>query len=244
MHSQTSLGDDSLTSITATPLWARKSSLISVRCRRLAVPVFFLLAVLVFDVPSGLAADDPDTSAPTCVLAQVIEGPPRAMVLTARDDGSGLSSVILTPMNKKNSSLSIPSFPVGTTAALDLTLTKLDQTKGAQAAIRVSDVAGNSTVCGPVMATVFPRGDTGKPKFVNLPQSAHLITVYNATPGLTKLAESVNFVQFSIDPIAPGEVITVDVSSAMSPGDVNTITLRGQGEAGANSEILVWDGRQ
>lgn len=126
---------------------------------------------------------------------------------------------------------------------MTVTVAKADQTKNAQAALKVSDIAGNSVVCGPVLATVFPRGDTGKPIFVNLPESAHVVTVYNASPGLTKLAESVNGVQFTIDPIQPGQVASIDVATEMNPGDVNTIVLRGQGSAGAVSEILVWDGR-
>lgn len=75
-----------------------------------------------------------------------------------------------TAKNKKNATMTVPTFVAGSPDALAVTVAKFDQTENAQAALKVTDVAGNYVVCGPVLASVFPQGDTGKPMFATSPR--------------------------------------------------------------------------
>lgn len=61
------------------------------RVSRFVTALVMALGLVATTGPSGHADDPPDTTPRTCGLAQVIEGPPRAMQLSVRDGESGLS---------------------------------------------------------------------------------------------------------------------------------------------------------
>jgi MYXO-CTERM domain-containing protein len=102
---------------------------------------------------TGNLASEP--SPPSCALTAVIAGPPRQLQITVQDTGSGLGKIEVT--ESKNASTPVPSFTVGTIAPVVVTATKIDKDQGSQVALRVTDVAGNVTVCDPVIAGETPE---------------------------------------------------------------------------------------
>ena len=103
---------------------------------------------------SGLCVGTPpppctDVTPPSCALTNVISGPPKQLEITLQDSGSGLQSVVVT--ESVNAVTSVPAFTFGSTAALVVTATKVDESQGAQVALRVTDVCGNVTDCDPII---------------------------------------------------------------------------------------------
>lgn len=183
-----------------------------------------------------------DSTSPSCTLTAVIAGPPKQLQITAQDTGSGLGSIVVT--KSVNASTPVPAFTVGTTAAVVVTATKIDQTLGAQVELTVTDRAGNVTICDPVLTTLVK--DEGKPEIDRIrgvDASEHVVRVINGDPGLRRLVIEVNGVEFELDHLRAGETRTVDVAKAMQPGTRNTFVLRGHGKKGASADILIWDGK-
>ncbi|HCV42806.1 MAG TPA: hypothetical protein DGH68_04940, partial [Bacteroidetes bacterium] len=93
-----------------------------------------------------------DLTPPSCVLTGVIPGPPKQILVTVQDIGSGLSSIV--PVTLTNATMSVAPFTVGTTSAVLVTATKINQALSATIVLRSTDVAGNSVVCDPVYTTI------------------------------------------------------------------------------------------
>ena len=181
-----------------------------------------------------------DTTPPTCVLTGVIAGPPKQLQITVQDTGSGLKSVIAS--TAVNASVSVPAFAAGTTSALVVTATKIDQSLGAQVGLTVTDVAGNVTVCDPVMTTVVrSKGQPSSETFNNLAKAESKITLLNGTPGMDELAIVVNGKRFNVDSLNDGATKTIDVASAMHAGTTNTIVVRAHGDRNASITIVIHD---
>lgn len=97
--------------------------------------------------PATTTPPPPDTTPPTCKLISTSLGPPKSITVAAQDTGSGIKSIVATTFN---ATAPVPSFTSGTTSTIDVTATKIDQTKGATLTLTVTDVAGNVTVCDPI----------------------------------------------------------------------------------------------
>ena len=54
----------------------------------------------------------------------------------------------------------------------------------------------------------------------------------------------VNGTRFKEQKLKDGEVVTVNIASAMKPGDANKITLIARGKQGSSVEVMIWDGVQ
>ena len=90
-----------------------------------------------------------DQAPPSCALTNVIKGPPKQLKITVQDSGSGLASVVVT--ETVNAVTIVPAFTFGSTAALVVTATKVNQSLGAQVALRITDACGNVTSCDPLV---------------------------------------------------------------------------------------------
>jgi len=86
------------------------------------------------------------------VLTGVVPGPPKQILVTVQDNGSGLASVL--PVTLTNATLSVDPFTAGTTSPVLVTATKINQALAAIIVLRATDVAGNSVVCDPVYTTI------------------------------------------------------------------------------------------
>ncbi|MDQ6829919.1 MAG: SMP-30/gluconolactonase/LRE family protein [Gemmatimonadota bacterium] len=190
------------------------------------------------------AAVATDRTPPSCTLAnRGVDGSGHVFIqIAARDEQTGLQSVVVTAAN--NADVPVPPFTIGSTSTLMITATKIDQTRSSQIEIRVTDGAGNVTVCDPVDATLGSGTRWGNLKILSgIPQAEGKLSITNATTGLTSLVVIVNGKRFEATRLHTGELRSLDISSAMNAGDRNTVVLRAIGPSGASAGILIWDGR-
>jgi hypothetical protein len=177
---------------------------------------------------------------PVCQLATSNPGPPAIITIRTEDDGSGLSAVDV--LEATNATVDVPSFTPGTNEPVMVTATKLDQSQRAAVRLRVTDVAGASVICDPVIAlAVRDRGRPVSETYDGLLQTEGRITVHNGRPGLTQLTASVNGTVFRVSGLGDDAETTLDVSRAMRPGPGNTVTLTAHGRPGGSATILIHD---
>ncbi len=178
-----------------------------------------------------------DSTPPSCKLTATLAGPPKGIQITVQDGGatdSGLKSIVVT--NNVNANVVVPPFTQGTKNAVVVTATRVDNNVSAQVALRVTDVKGNITNCDPVMTTLVREN---KPQvFTDVPDAEHLVTVMNNTPGLRRIAVTVNGTAYRRS-LQPGQQATIDVINSIKAG-ANTFRLSGWGRGSA--DIIIWDG--
>lgn len=90
---------------------------------------------------------NPTSSGPACDPTAIIEGPPRQLQVTVRDQASGVASIQVTLL--VNATVAVPAFTAGTTAPLVVTATKSDPAQASNLGLRVTNVAGGVTDCDP-----------------------------------------------------------------------------------------------
>jgi hypothetical protein len=184
-----------------------------------------------------------DTTPPSCALTNVIAGPPKQIQITVQDSGSGLAGppngIVVT--EDSNATVSVPAYAAGTTSAIVVTATKIDQTLGSTIALQVTDVAGNVTNCDPALLTINRL--TGQPASTTLTHIARAesqVRIQNdATQGAGTIQINVNGKTFTAAGLRNNEVRTLNVSSAMTAGNNNTITLTAVGQPGSSATVLV-----
>lgn len=192
----------------------------------------FLVATTALDLLLGL-----DDVRPACVLESTSAA---GVQVRAQDSRSGVATIEV--LESVNANVKIPAFTPGTTAALAITGTKTDPAKVSRIRLRVTDQAGNSSECDPVMTQV--SRETGKPQsqtFGGIPPAEHFVTVLNGTPGLKHLEVNVNGRSFRLQNLAPGEQRKLDVAAAMLVGKDSTITLTPHGKPGGSATVLIHD---
>jgi hypothetical protein len=106
------------------------------------------LIVLALDFEAGALPPPTDTTPPTCSLIATIPGPPKAIQVEVQDTGSGLATIA---HSETNAVTVVPPFVSGTTNPLVVTSTKVNQSLASSLQLTVTDVAGNTTVCDPVV---------------------------------------------------------------------------------------------
>ena len=147
------------------------------------------------------------------------------------DTGSGLATIKAT--KTKNATTSIPAFTAGTTTAQIVTASKIKLGEGASVEFTATDVAGNTTVCDPVTATLS-AGQTHV--FAGVPGAEHYLSISEAG-GVAAVAVDVNGVS---QVLWSPDGKTVDLGSLAAS---NTISVRVLGEAGSSASIMIWDGK-
>jgi hypothetical protein len=135
-------------------------------------------------------------------------------------------------------------FPQATTGLIKVSASRINTSKSAQLTVKATNAAGNTVTCDPISTVVttfsWQTGLQGVQTFSNVPSSAHVVTVNNGTPGLSYLLILVNNVPFLEQNLTNGQVLNVDVSSAMKAGNNNTIVLTGIGfSASSSAQILI-----
>ena len=100
-----------------------------------------------YDAFKAVADDTP----PTCKLISTAPGPPKSITVAVQDVGAGLEDVSYTSTNVV-SPLTFPTpLVVGTTDPFYVTAVKDVQSKGSMLSLTITDVAGNQTVCDPLL---------------------------------------------------------------------------------------------
>jgi len=92
-----------------------------------------------------------DDTPPTCKLITTTAGPPKSITVAVEDSGAGLEDVSYTSSNVVDPLTSPSPLMIGMTDTFYVTATKIDQTKGAHLSLTITDVAGNKTVCDPIL---------------------------------------------------------------------------------------------
>jgi hypothetical protein len=179
-----------------------------------------------------------DTTPPSCQLTGTVAGPPKQIIITVKDTGSGLESVVVT--QHVNSTVSVPSFTSGTTSAEKVTATKLDQSESSDVTLKVTDVAGNVTSCDPVDMTLTDNGIRGEHTFTRIPNTEHFIELSAGLVKVDKVDILVNGKLFR--EVSPGfNIESVDVARAMKYGHDNVITIWAYGARGGQLRVLIHD---
>jgi hypothetical protein len=181
-----------------------------------------------------------DFAGSTCP-AQVIAGPPTQLVVTVSDIDTGIASIVVTQSD--NADTPVPPFTVGTTDPVTITATKINQSQPAHVTIQVTDLAGNVVTCDPII-TLVQRSTKNDPQSsrTRVSQAENKIQIMNGEPGLRTFTALVNGVTFKVTGLRNNEVRTLDISSAMRPGDKNIIYVKGHGPQSASATVVISDG--
>ena len=187
----------------------------------------------------GEIAVPPDTMPPTCTI-DVKKGPPLKVTMTFRDSGSGIARFEI--VDAVNLTIKLPSFSAPSPGPLVVTGTRINQRKSDGMTIRAIDAAGNTMLCDPVSTTVTRlKHENGIQTFNDIPDVEHFVTVENDNPGLRRLDVIVNGRTFRVRKLDDYEIALIDISSAMAPGPVNTITLVPYGKKGDSAIVMIAD---
>jgi hypothetical protein len=165
--------------------------------------------------------------------------------VTVQDTSSGLKSIRVTSETNTNLDQGnmVTGFTVGQTEPFDFTVHRSpDPLSRAYIMFEVKDVAGNSKSCDPVVTmAIRERGKPVTETIPDVPQQEGLVTIYNGTPGLENLSIEVNGSKLKITGLRDGEQRTIDISSAMLPGDKNVIKLTAFGKPGGSATVMIHD---
>ncbi|MEA2600951.1 MAG: hypothetical protein QOF89_1943 [Acidobacteriota bacterium] len=185
-----------------------------------------------------------DTTAPACTLSgSHVDPHGRTYIeIAVQDQGSGLNTIEV--VQQDNADVQWPGYSPGSTDAIVVRATKVNQSLGSRVGLKVTDLAGNSTACDPILTEITrTAGQPTAETFTLIPSTESVITIYNGSPGLRNLEVRMNGRKFKLSGLKDGETRSLDVSDAMVPGDRNVLDLEGKGgRPGASAAVLVWDG--
>lgn len=182
-----------------------------------------------------------DAAKPRCPITTNDPGPPARIEVTIQDTGTGLAEILVT--KSENADTVVPPFTVGTTDPVILTATKIDQSKRARVEARVTDLAGNVAICDPILLMVVREtGESLTDSMTDVPRVEDKVTITNGSPGVATLEIRVNGKKFKASGLKDGEELTIDISSAMVPGDNNVVSFKVTGKPGGTANVMIWDG--
>jgi hypothetical protein len=200
-------------------------------------------------------------TSPTVTLATVVLGPPKQVVLSVQSPG-GLTSVVVDTPPTTNATVPIPTFDNGTTLAVGVTATKIDQSARAVVELTVIDLCGHTTVFDPVSATItipaskshyrseksqhhaveFDFDHWEIARFDGIGHTEGMVLLQNDTPGVESLVISVNGSQFRTQ-LSDGQTKKLDISSALFHGH-NKVRVAVFGDPGSSVDLTISDGPQ
>jgi hypothetical protein len=174
-----------------------------------------------------------DTRPPTCSFTGMASdslGRPMYKALL-QDGGSGLASIRVSLA--LNALVKLPAFTVGTTKQQIVYQTVIGDPSNLE--LDVHDVAGNRTVCDPLIAklaitrTVRAGAKPSVRVFVGVPREEATLEIRNGKVGLSRIEIVVNGHLFALRHLRSREVRRVSLAPAMLPGNANSVTIRGFG---------------
>jgi hypothetical protein len=192
-----------------------------------------------------------DTTPPGCSVGAVVSSAGKVYLpMTATDSGSGVARVQIT---SRSTNVHLES-PLGTTVpGNDLVLSPTQSSKVVYAVknnpavkavveLRVTDGAGNVTICDPVIANL----EIKKPRklvrtFNRIPAIEHYVILQNGAPGLSSATLWVNGKVVSQGKLTDGQTVSLDVQSLMRRGRNNSVTIAASGPNGASAVLTIGD---
>jgi len=180
-----------------------------------------------------------DDTKPLCSLSAFVPGPPKTIHVTVEDRGSGLKSISSDVAT--NLTVNMPTFAQGSTRPVVVTASKVNSTQLSKLSLRVTDVAGNVTECGPMHHVLLRDNDNADPVTINVPRDEHNLRIVNGNAGLRKITIWVNDRKFDEIGLKDGEVRLLDLRSAMRPGQ-NAISLDAEGgRQNGTADIVIYN---
>jgi hypothetical protein len=177
----------------------------------------------------SVTVGDKDTTPPACLVTGIVAGPPKQVTISVQDAESGLASIVVNTHTNASVATSPDPFTVGTTGAVLVTGTKTNQSQSSFIRLTVTNTAGLSTVCDPLLPAVKKtpaarhRG-TLRPASSGFSFAANVAhVIYGATRGVT-LSGTI--------PGAAGQTVTLMSQSCKIAGAGRLATVRiGKGGA-------------
>jgi hypothetical protein len=193
---------------------------------------------------------------PTVNVTAVTPGPPKQVVFSIQAP-AGLFSVVANTPPTTNATVLIPQFDGGSTLALGVTATKIDQSASAVVELTVTDLCGKTTVFDPVFATItipvvglrsqlhhvaqFDFDHWVVAHFDGIVRAEGIVFLQNDTPGVESLVITVNGKKFRTQ-LSDGKSKKIDISSALFHG-TNTVTIAAFGDRGSSVDLSISDGK-
>ena len=146
-----------------------------------------------------------------------------------------------------NATVELPTFAVGTRSRVVVHTIEINSGKPNNVELEVKDVAGNTTICDPIVTTLTRPSKLragARPvqqTFVGVPHAECKLRLANGRPGLTRVDVIVNGRRFTLGGLRPGGKRFVDLAPAMRPGRANTIVLRPHGPRGGKATVFIAD---
>ena len=151
-------------------------------------------------------------------------------------DSGGIDKIEI--LNVTNATVApLENFFQGTVQTVKLTATKISEAFGARIEILVTDVAGNSIRCDPVLTTL--RRGAFRQTFRHLTQREGVVTLKNGRPGIKTLVVTVNGKRFVARGLRAGQRLKLNIRSALRPGRNNRVTLSGRGPRNARADLAI-----
>ena len=205
---------------------------------------------------SGSTASCSTSPSPTVTVMTQTPGPPKQVVFSVAAPG-GLFSVVANTPPTTNATITIPSFDKGTTLALGVTATKIDQAASAVVELTVTDLCGKTVVFDPVFATItipavhshskfhtaarFDFDHWVVANFDGIGRTEGIVLLQNDTPGVESLVITVNGTQFRTQ-LSDGKTKKIDISSALFHG-TNKVRVAALGDPGSSVDLTISDGK-
>jgi hypothetical protein len=187
-----------------------------------------------------------DLTAPRCELTgggTNADGKKFIQVTAHDGEPSDTGLVRITVLTANNATVAVPPLFFADRMPVNVIATKNENDKPSNVALAVADWAGNITLCDPVVTQLRIRrnGNPAFQSFSGIPQAESRLTIYNGNPGLVTLVVVVNGTTFKMRKLRAHEERTIDLSSAMLPGNSNIFTLQGFGQRNAGATVLIHD---
>ncbi len=151
------------------------------------------------------------------------------------DAESGMKSIVATQV--QNAAVQVPSFTAGTRNAINFSSTVSGFSS--YVSFQLTDVAGNTSYIDSAwIPTARQAGNTSQTfKLVKAVQKR--VVLVNRNPGVKNLRVDVNGLDFKVSGLRDNETRTVDISSALAPGEGNTVVVTPLGKPGGSVVILI-----
>jgi hypothetical protein len=159
--------------------------------------------------------------------------------VAARDISSGLKSVNL--VKAANATVALPRFPSLSRDHAVTIATKIDPSQPSTLTLQVTNAAGQSITCDPVLAELRDKRHGRPYVFKDLPQAENKVQLINRSPGLERVELRVNGRRFRMDRLQVGEERALDVGPAMLPGNHNIIGVQTHGPRGSSAVLVISD---
>jgi hypothetical protein len=159
-------------------------------------------------------------------------------------DAGGIDTIEIKDIFNLNVSPLVPgvNWFQGTTSLVHLTATEIVRGAGSRIQIIVTDVAGNQSICDPVLTSLRARASLGgwaRARSYRVSANEKVITIKNGRPGLSMVSVTVNGRRFVASGLRPGVTRRIRIASALRKGARNRVTLRGFGTAGGRARIMI-----